>query len=119
MVAISTLPGAFQCPRREPDDYCGRGSRRVRTPPRAGRAAASGSVYRHGVGGSSRCREAVRSAGWLRAGDRIEFSIGLGGAAFDVMLATDPRGSAGEPQIDDRHLLDGVAGAVAWSAAAD
>jgi hypothetical protein len=59
---------------------------------------------------------AARSGVALRAGDRIEFSIGLGGAAFDVMLATDPRGSAGGPQVDDRHLLDGIAGCVAWSA---
>jgi hypothetical protein len=37
----------------------------------------------------------------LRAGDRIEYSIRLGGAAVAVTLAT-------EPQADDRHLLDGV-----------
>jgi hypothetical protein len=63
--------------------------------------------------------EAARSGVSLQAGDRVEFSIRLGGTAFDVMLAADARESAGEPQVDDRHLLDGIAGAVAWSAAAD
>jgi hypothetical protein len=44
----------------------------------------------------------VARSGVLRAGDRIEYSIRLGGAAVAVTLAT-------EPQADDRHLLDGVA----------
>jgi hypothetical protein len=46
--------------------------------------------------------EAARSGVACRPGDRVEYSIRLGGAAFDVTLAT-------EPQVDDRHLLDGVA----------
>jgi hypothetical protein len=63
----------------------------------------------------------------LEAGTAIEYSIRLSGAAFDIMLAAhqerlgtrEHNRSAGEPQVDDRHLLDGIAGAVAWSAAAD
>jgi hypothetical protein len=62
--------------------------------------------------------EAARSGVVLRAGDRVEFSIRLGGAAFDVMLAVAYVSPSGEPQVDDRHLLDGIAGAVMWSAAA-
>lgn len=40
----------------------------------------------------------------LRIGDRIEFWLMRGGAAFGVMLA-----ERAEPRVDDRHLLDGVA----------
>jgi hypothetical protein len=53
--------------------------------------------------------EATRSGVSLRPGDRLEYSILLGAAAFDVMPVAAPAGSAGEPQVDDRHLLDGVA----------
>jgi hypothetical protein len=45
----------------------------------------------------------------LQAGAAIEYSIRLGGSAFAVMLVTRPGERHGaEPQIDDRHLLDGV-----------
>jgi hypothetical protein len=63
--------------------------------------------------------EVARSGVSLRAGDRLEYSILLGAAAVDVTLAThNGERPVTEPQVDDRHLLDGIAGAVAWSAAA-